>query len=128
MLCAKNPPQYPSSCSRNLALTANNFVFLFLLAQNTGVSTLYRNSYGAPAEDIKQNQVRCKHHVCILASGVVAGFKLAPCFIQNNPWFHGHPPTWQLKVGVSIWCCCGLDVVIPQGFLCGTCDLQCGSA
>uniref|UniRef100_A0A8C6HXG9 Catenin delta 2 n=1 Tax=Mus spicilegus TaxID=10103 RepID=A0A8C6HXG9_MUSSI len=28
-----------------------------MTAQNTGVSTLYRNSYGAPAEDIKQNQV-----------------------------------------------------------------------
>ncbi|XP_064908730.1 catenin delta-2 isoform X15 [Columba livia] len=26
-------------------------------AQNTGISTLYRNSYGAPAEDIKHNQV-----------------------------------------------------------------------
>ncbi|XP_009981771.1 PREDICTED: catenin delta-2-like, partial [Tauraco erythrolophus] len=25
-------------------------------AQNTGISTLYRNSYGAPAEDIKHNQ------------------------------------------------------------------------
>nr|XP_042117818.1 catenin delta-2 [Peromyscus maniculatus bairdii] len=28
-----------------------------MTAQNTGVSTLYRNSYGAPAEDIKHNQV-----------------------------------------------------------------------
>lgn len=26
-------------------------------AQSTGISTLYRNSYGAPAEDIKHNQV-----------------------------------------------------------------------
>uniref|UniRef100_A0A671DW80 Catenin delta 2 n=1 Tax=Rhinolophus ferrumequinum TaxID=59479 RepID=A0A671DW80_RHIFE len=26
-------------------------------AQNTGITTLYRNSYGAPAEDIKHNQV-----------------------------------------------------------------------
>ncbi|XP_010292176.1 PREDICTED: catenin delta-2-like [Phaethon lepturus] len=28
-----------------------------MTAQNTGISTLYRNSYGAPAEDIKHNQV-----------------------------------------------------------------------
>ncbi|XP_048670155.1 catenin delta-2 [Marmota marmota marmota] len=27
-----------------------------MTAQNTGISTLYRNSYGAPAEDIKHNQ------------------------------------------------------------------------
>lgn len=36
------------------------FVSLFVppfSAQNTGISTLYRNSYGAPAEDIKHNQV-----------------------------------------------------------------------
>uniref|UniRef100_A0A8B9E9P6 Catenin delta 2 n=1 Tax=Anser cygnoides TaxID=8845 RepID=A0A8B9E9P6_ANSCY len=28
-----------------------------MTAQSTGISTLYRNSYGAPAEDIKHNQV-----------------------------------------------------------------------
>ncbi|XP_048695559.2 catenin delta-2 isoform X7 [Caretta caretta] len=28
-----------------------------MTAQNAGISTLYRNSYGAPAEDIKHNQV-----------------------------------------------------------------------
>ncbi|KAL2779846.1 catenin delta-2 isoform 3 [Daubentonia madagascariensis] len=28
-----------------------------MTAQNTGISTLYRNSYGAPTEDIKHNQV-----------------------------------------------------------------------
>ncbi|XP_069709576.1 catenin delta-2 isoform X3 [Phaenicophaeus curvirostris] len=28
-----------------------------MTAQNTGISTLYRNSYGAPAEDIKHNQI-----------------------------------------------------------------------
>ncbi|XP_042662850.1 catenin delta-2 isoform X9 [Tyto alba] len=28
-----------------------------MTAQNTGISTLYRNSYGAPPEDIKHNQV-----------------------------------------------------------------------
>uniref|UniRef100_A0A671E3J5 Catenin delta 2 n=1 Tax=Rhinolophus ferrumequinum TaxID=59479 RepID=A0A671E3J5_RHIFE len=28
-----------------------------MTAQNTGITTLYRNSYGAPAEDIKHNQV-----------------------------------------------------------------------
>ncbi|XP_037236549.1 catenin delta-2 isoform X8 [Falco rusticolus] len=28
-----------------------------MTAQNTGISTLYRNSYGAPAEEIKHNQV-----------------------------------------------------------------------
>ncbi|XP_068052901.1 catenin delta-2 isoform X6 [Anomalospiza imberbis] len=28
-----------------------------MTAQNTGISTLYRNSYGAPAEDLKHNQV-----------------------------------------------------------------------
>ncbi|XP_027580060.1 catenin delta-2 isoform X9 [Pipra filicauda] len=28
-----------------------------MTAQNTGISTLYRNSYGAPAEDVKHNQV-----------------------------------------------------------------------
>uniref|UniRef100_A0A8D0DPL5 Catenin delta 2 n=1 Tax=Salvator merianae TaxID=96440 RepID=A0A8D0DPL5_SALMN len=28
-----------------------------MTVQNTGISTLYRNSYGAPAEDIKHNQV-----------------------------------------------------------------------
>lgn len=31
--------------------------FSLSAAQNTGISTLYRNSYGAPAEDIKHNQV-----------------------------------------------------------------------
>lgn len=31
--------------------------FFLSPAQNTGISTLYRNSYGAPAEDIKHNQV-----------------------------------------------------------------------
>lgn len=30
--------------------------FSLSAAQNTGISTLYRNSYGAPAEDIKHNQ------------------------------------------------------------------------
>jgi len=32
-----------------------------MTAQNTGISTLYRNSYGAPAEDIKHNQVKETH-------------------------------------------------------------------
>lgn len=27
---------------------------------------MYRNSYGAPAEDIKHNQVKCKQHACFL--------------------------------------------------------------
>jgi len=36
-------------------------VSLLFLAQNTGISTLYRNSYGAPAEDIKHNQVKETH-------------------------------------------------------------------
>lgn len=34
------------------------FVSFSLSAQNTGISTLYRNSYGAPTEDIKHNQVK----------------------------------------------------------------------
>lgn len=35
-------------------------------AQSTGISTLYRNSYGAPAEDIKHNQVSMETKMLLL--------------------------------------------------------------
>lgn len=44
--------------AKEVCLVNLPFPSLFLSpAQNTGISTLYRNSYGAPAEDIKHNQV-----------------------------------------------------------------------
>lgn len=40
--------------------------FSLSAAQNTGISTLYRNSYGAPAEDIKHNQVSTETKMLLL--------------------------------------------------------------
>ncbi|XP_078247823.1 catenin delta-2 isoform X12 [Pogona vitticeps] len=49
--------QRPYSSSRTPSISPVRMSPNNRSAQNTGISTLYRNSYGAPAEDIKHNQV-----------------------------------------------------------------------